>query len=60
MLDEDLNLVYGIVNDDSVINFNVSFRDEFLARKMAMRGFILWLGKEKKLGIRYIDKSARI
>lgn len=59
MLDEDLNMVYGIANDDSAMYFNVSYRDEFLARKMAMRGFTLWLGKEKRLGIRYIDKTAQ-
>lgn len=59
--DEELDIVYGIVNDENSLNLLLRFRDHKLARKMNSRGVILWLdekGKKKKhFGITYIDEN---
>ena len=58
---EEMNVVYGVVNDDKNIDFMIRFNDERLARMFSMRGFALWLnGKEdKEIGIHYRDDSMR-
>jgi hypothetical protein len=60
--DEELDIVYGIVNDENSLNLLLRFRDHKLALKMNSRGAILWLdekGKKKKhFGIWYIDEDA--
>jgi hypothetical protein len=59
--DENLNLVSGIINDDSCLYVMLRFQDAHLARKMNMCGSTLWLNsnnkKEKKLGIRYFNEN---
>lgn len=60
---EDMNVVYGLVNDDKTIDFMIRFNDENLARMFSMRGFALWLNEkgeeEKQIGIHYRDESMR-
>jgi hypothetical protein len=60
---EDMKVVYGIANDDEVINFIIRFNDERLARLFSMRGFALWLNEEdsedKQIGIHYRDDLMR-
>lgn len=60
---EDMNIVYGMVNDDKTIDFMIRFNDEKLAQMFSMRGFALWLNgedeEEKQIGIHYRDKSMR-
>ena len=60
---EDLNVVYGVVNDEKTIDFMIRFNDERLARMFSMRGFALWLNGEesqdKEIGIHYGDQSMR-
>jgi len=60
---EDMKIVYGIVNDDVTVNFVIRFNDERLARMFSMRGFTFWLNgedSEKKLiGIHYRDDAMR-
>ncbi|MEE9117208.1 MAG: hypothetical protein V3U02_01260, partial [Calditrichia bacterium] len=60
---EDMKIVYGIVNDDATVNFMIRFNDESLARMFSMRGFTLWLNEEdeeqKQIGIHYRDDSMR-
>ncbi len=60
---EDLNIVYGIVNNDSALYCMIRFNDQQLARMMAVRGFTLWVNEsddEKKLlGIHYRDENLR-
>ena len=60
---EDMKIVYGIVNDDATVNVVIRFNDERLARMFSMRGFTLWLNDEdsenKLIGIHYRDDSMR-
>jgi hypothetical protein len=60
---EDMNVVYGVVNDDKNIEFMIRFNNERLARMFSMRGFALWLNEEgeeeKQIGIYYRDDSMR-
>ncbi len=60
---EDMKIIYGIVNDDVTIDFMIRFNDERLARMFSMRGFTLWLNEEgeeqKQIGIHYRDDSMR-
>jgi hypothetical protein len=60
---EEMNLVYGVVNDDSSINFMVRFNDQRLAHTFAMRGFTVWINaadqEEKILGIHYKDENLK-
>ena len=58
---EDMNIVYGMVNDDKTIDFMIRFNDEKLARMFSMRGFALWVNEEdeeeKQIGIYYRDNT---
>lgn len=58
---EDLKLVYSVINDDSCLYFMFRFQDSRLARKINMNGGILWLNsnnkKNKDLGIRYFNEK---
>jgi hypothetical protein len=60
---EDMNVVYGMVNDEKTIDFMIRFNNERLARMFSMRGFALWLNGEdeeyKQIGIHYRDESMR-
>jgi hypothetical protein len=60
---EDLNLVYGFANDDSLLYCMIRFNDQHLAEMMAIRGFTLWANdpdeEEKLWGIHYQDPSLR-
>ena len=60
---DDLNLVYGIVNNDSTLYCMIRFNDQQLARMMAVRGFTLWVNnsnnEKKVLGIHYRDENLR-
>ena len=60
---EDMKVVYGIVNDNEAINFIFRFNDADLARLFSMRGFTLWLNdedfKKKLIGIHYKDDDIR-
>ncbi len=60
---EDMNLVYGIVNDDCSIDFMVRFNDQRLAQTFAIRGFTVWINAEneedKTLGIHYKDENLK-
>jgi hypothetical protein len=60
---EDMNVVYGVVNDDKTVDFMIRFNDEKLARMFSMRGFVLWLNgadeEEKQIGIYYRDEVLR-
>jgi uncharacterized membrane protein YgcG len=57
---EDMNVVYGMVNNENTIDFMIRFNDENLARMFSMRGFALWLNgeddEEKQIGIYYRDE----
>ncbi len=60
---EDMNLVYGVVNDDRSIDFMVRFNDQRLAQTFARRGFTVWINvedqEEKTLGIHYKDENLK-
>ncbi len=60
---EDMNVVYGVVNNDDIIAFIIRFNDQQLARMFSMRGFALWLNgadeEEKQIGIYYRDEALR-
>jgi hypothetical protein len=60
---EDLNLIYGMANNDTSVNLMIRFSDQDLANKLSRRGMTLWLNEtneeEKLLGIHYVDESAR-
>ena len=60
---EDMNLVYGVVNDNRAIDFMVRFNDQRLAQTFARRGFTVWINtedqEEKSLGIHYIDENLK-
>ena len=60
---EEMKIVYGIVNDDATVDFIIRFNDERLAHMFSMRGFTLWLNEEgeeqKQIGIHYRDDSMR-
>jgi len=56
---EELKLAYGVGNDDENVRFVIRFNDRRLAHKIDRRGMVIWLDKDKKRGIRYIDESAR-
>lgn len=60
---EEMNLVYGFVNDDSVLYLMIRFNDQQLARMMAVRGFTFWANnsddEKKLLGIHYLDENLR-
>ncbi len=59
---EDLDIVYGVANDDDVVSLMLSFQDNRLAQMINARGITIWVdgsGKKRKhLGIRYIDENA--
>jgi len=54
---EDMGMVIGFVNDDSVLYGMFRFSDHLLACKIHLRGAILWIDpqqdEEKRFGIRY-------
>jgi hypothetical protein len=58
--EEDQNVIYGIVNDDSTLNILIRFNDSRLAHMFSRRGMILWLNdeneKEKKIGFHYQEQ----
>lgn len=54
---EDWHLVYGAVNSDSTLYLVFSFNGPQLAKIIARRGITLWLGEDKKFGIKYIDNN---
>ena len=60
---EDFNVVYGIVNNDSALYCMIRFNDQQLARMMSVRGFTLWVNnsgdEEKLMGIHYRDQRPR-
>jgi hypothetical protein len=60
---EEMKIVYGIVNDNMTIDFMIRFNDTSLASMFSMRGFTLWLNEEdsenKLIGIHYRDDSMR-
>jgi uncharacterized membrane protein YgcG len=60
---EDMKVVYGIINDETVINAMIRFNDERLARMFSMRGFTLWFNEnndeEEQIGIHYRDDAMR-
>jgi hypothetical protein len=60
---EDMKIVYGIVNDNETVYFIIRFNDTNLARMFSMRGFTLWLSDEdsekKLIGIHYRDDAMR-
>jgi len=60
---EDMKIIYGIVNDNETVNFVIRFNDTNLARMFSMRGFTLWLNDEnsekKRIGIHYRDDAMR-
>ena len=60
---EEMNLVYGVVNDDRSIDFMVRFNDQRLAQTFAIRGFTVWVNaedqEEKTLGIHYKDENLK-
>ncbi len=60
---EDLKIVYGIVNNDSTLYCMIRFNDQQLARMMAVRGFTFWVNnsdnEKKLLGIHYRDENLR-
>jgi hypothetical protein len=57
---EDFNLVYGVVNNDSMLYCMIRFNDERIARQMNIRGFTLWVNNSdentKLVGIHYQDE----
>ena len=59
--DEGLQIIYGVINNDNVMNFVVAFSDVQLARKFNRQGVILWINgqndDEKVIGIAYKDTS---
>jgi hypothetical protein len=61
---EDMKIVYGIVNDDHNLEFMIRFNDKRLAHQFAVRGFTLWVNDEaeqgKNLGIFYLDETMRV
>jgi len=60
---EDLNIVYGIVNNDTALYYMIRLNDQQLARMLSVRGFTLWANnsddEEKLLGIHYRDERLR-
>jgi hypothetical protein len=58
---EKMNLVYGIVNNESTLDIMIRFNDQRLAQIFSMRGFTVWFNgdnqEEKTLGIHYQDKN---
>lgn len=54
---EDWKIVYGVVHSESRLFLTLRFNDAPLARRLARRGFILWLDKEKKMGLKYKDDN---
>ena len=58
--EEDQNVMYGIVNNDSTLNILIRFNDSRLAHMFSRRGMILWLNdeneKEKKIGFHYQEQ----
>lgn len=54
---ENLKIVYGIVNNEKSLNVIVRFNDPAIARQFAMRGVTLWFNdenkKDKQSGIHY-------
>jgi hypothetical protein len=55
--DEDLDVSYGIQNDDHSLYMAFVTTDQELQRQMMMRGLVLWVdadgGKEKDFGIKF-------
>jgi len=59
VFEEKLKMVYGLGNDDDNLRFVIRFKDRRLANRIDSQGMYIWLNKEKRKGIRYIDESAR-
>jgi hypothetical protein len=60
---DNIQMVLGLVNNDTSLDIMLKFNDARLARIFNRRGVTLWLNgadkKDKVLGIRYVDKNAR-
>jgi hypothetical protein len=60
---KDMKVMYGLVNNDSILVLMVRFNDQQLARMFSMRGTTVWFNdaneKENKIGIHYVDRSLR-
>jgi hypothetical protein len=60
---EDLEMVIGFAHNDSALYAKFRFSDQILARKIHMRGVILWMDpqndEEKRWGIRYRGEFSR-
>lgn len=58
---ENMKIIYGIVNDEKALNFIIRFNDPSVARQFAMRGVTLWFNdenkKDKQRGIHYKEEN---
>ncbi len=57
-INEELKLVYGVVNDENTLNILIRFQDPLLARRISTRGFNIWFDREKRTGIQFINYAA--
>ena len=58
-VNNDLQLVYGVSNNDRYVNILIRFQNENLARRMLVNGFTIWLNKDNTKGICFEDQIAR-
>jgi len=56
--DDDLKMLYGVVNSDDKIDVLIEFKDPVLAQRICTQGFTIWFDKDKTRGVQYIDYSA--
>ena len=58
---ENMKIIYGIVNDEKALNFIIRFNDPSVARQFAARGVTLWFNdqnkKDKQSGIHYKEEN---
>lgn len=57
-VNEELKLVYGVVNDEDALNVLIRFQDPQLARRISTQGFNIWFDKEKRTGIQFINYAS--
>ncbi len=58
---EDMKMVYGVVNDETTLSLMARFSDRQLLRMFQSRGVVLWFNEkndtDKNIGIYFVDKN---